>query len=113
MRLRLVISRLSGKLLSQRLAPCSLIVSRYVWQATIEGKYASAELEVLSDLQKRAVQCCQRVWAAVKHVLCDDSPEGHMPQELEDLEGLDTKDLLSYSFRSVHEARYVLSRELS
>lgn len=29
-----------------------------------------------------------------------------MPEELEDIEGLDTKDLLSYSFRAVHESRY-------
>lgn len=55
-------------------------------------------------LQHRLVKCCQRIWAAVKHVLCDDSPEGHLPQEMEEMEGLDTKDVLSYSFRAVHEA---------
>jgi hypothetical protein len=32
-----------------------------------------------------------------------------LPEELEDIEGLDTKDLLSYSFRAVHESRYVCS----
>lgn len=40
----------------------------------------------------------------MKHVLCDDSPEGHLPEEMEDIEGLDTKDLLSYSFRAIHES---------
>lgn len=37
-------------------------------------------------------------------MLCDDSPEGHLPEEMEEIEGLDTKDLLSYSFRAVHES---------
>lgn len=78
---------------------------RFVWQSMIEGKYSDAELECLVSMQNRLVKCCQRIWAAVKHVLCDDSPEGHMPQELEEADGLDTKDVLSYSFRAVHEAR--------
>lgn len=50
---------------------------------------------------------CALVWDIVQHVLCDDSPEGHLPEEMEDIEGLDTKDLLSYSFRAVHESRYL------
>lgn len=60
---------------------------------------------MLDELQSRAVICCQRIWKAVRHVLCDDSPEGHLPEELEEVEGLDTKDLLSYSFRAIHESR--------
>ena len=32
-----------------------------------------------------------------------------MPQEIEEAEGLDTKDLLSYSFRAVQESRFVFS----
>ncbi|KAK5990266.1 tRNA (32-2'-O)-methyltransferase regulator TRM732-like protein [Cladobotryum mycophilum] len=53
---------------------------------------------------QRAVACCVRIWKTVRDILCDDSPEGHLPQELEDMEGLDTKGLLSYSFRSIHES---------
>lgn len=48
---------------------------------------------------------CEHVWNLVEHVLCDDSPEGHLPEELEDIEGLDTRSLLSYSFRAIHESR--------
>lgn len=48
---------------------------------------------------------CEHVWNLVEHVLCDDSPEGHLPEELEDIEGLDTRGLLSYSFRAIHESR--------
>lgn len=46
-----------------------------------------------------------QIWAAVKDVLCYDSPEGHIPQELEDMDELNTKDLLSYSFRAIQESR--------
>ncbi|EFQ24898.1 uncharacterized protein GLRG_00042 [Colletotrichum graminicola M1.001] len=77
---------------------------RYIWQAAADMNFTQSELELMTSLQGRIVMCCQRIWAAVRDILCDDSPEGHLPQELEDLEGLDTKDLLSYSFRAIHES---------
>lgn len=49
---------------------------------------------------------CTRVWTAVKDVLCNDSPEGHLLEDAEELDSIDTKDILSYSFRAVHESRY-------
>lgn len=49
--------------------------------------------------------CCRRIWDVVKDVLCDDSPEGHLPDDLDEMEGLDTKNLLSYSFRAIDESR--------
>ncbi|PHH85172.1 hypothetical protein CDD83_799 [Cordyceps sp. RAO-2017] len=76
----------------------------HVWQATIELKLSERQVDVVRSLQSNLVACCERVWAAVKDVLCDDSPEGHLPQELEEIEGLDTKGLLSFSFRAVHES---------
>ena len=57
------------------------------------------------DLQSRMIGCCTRIWAAVKNVLCNDSPEGHLPQDFDEIDILDTKDVLSYSFRAVHESR--------
>ncbi|KAK1971837.1 hypothetical protein LY78DRAFT_688694 [Colletotrichum sublineola] len=77
---------------------------RYIWQATADMNFTPSELESMASLESRIFECCQRIWAAVRDILCDDSPEGHLPQELEDLEGLDTKDLLSYSFRAIHES---------
>ncbi|KAJ0314936.1 hypothetical protein COL5a_012176 [Colletotrichum fioriniae] len=77
---------------------------RYIWQAAADMSFSASEMEAMATLQNRIVKCCQRIWAAVRDILCDDSPEGHLPQELEDLEGLDTKDLLSYSFRAIHES---------
>ncbi|KAL3964384.1 hypothetical protein ACCO45_001388 [Purpureocillium lilacinum] len=76
----------------------------HIWQVVSELRLAEADLAAVQALQSRLVSCCGRVWDAVKDVLCDDSPEGHLPQELEDMEGLDTKGLLSFSFRAVHES---------
>ncbi|KAF7544785.1 hypothetical protein G7046_g9713 [Stylonectria norvegica] len=76
----------------------------YTWQSVSELKFVESELQSVQLLQDRLVTCCERVWIAVRNILCDDSPEGHLPQDLEEVDGLDTKDVLSYSFRAVHEA---------
>jgi hypothetical protein len=128
----------------------------YIWQVLAKGSYSSSQLEALHQIQWRILECSKRVWSAVRHVLCDDSPEvrlleflllfadgcgwrnfevvdcilsfethcfsessinrkdlfthdvgqGHLPEEMEEIDGLDTKDLLSYSFRAIHESRY-------
>lgn len=72
--------------------------------------YSESELQALEQVQRRMFKSCDHIWNIVQHVLCDDSPEGHLPEELEEVEGLDTRDLLSYSFRAIHESRYYASR---
>ena len=56
-------------------------------------------------LQERMFSSCSRIWEAVKDVLCNDSPEGHLPEDIDEIDGIDTKDVMSYSFRAVHESR--------
>ncbi|CAL3968679.1 unnamed protein product [Diplocarpon coronariae] len=68
--------------------------------------------EQLGNLQRRMVDCCWKIWGAVKGILCNDSPEGYLPQDLDEVNDLDTKDILSYSFRAVHESRQVI-KEIS
>ncbi|KAK0711260.1 putative death-receptor fusion protein-domain-containing protein [Lasiosphaeris hirsuta] len=80
----------------------------YVWHVLAPETYVHEQLEVLHQIHYRVFACSKRIWAAVKHVLCDDSPEGHLPEEMEEIDGLDTKDLLSYSFRAVHESSNLL-----
>lgn len=80
----------------------------YTWQVVSELRFSEGELRSVQGLQERIVSCGERVWAAVRAILCDDSPEGHLPRELEEVDGLDTKDVLSYSFRAVHEASNLL-----
>lgn len=74
------------------------------WQVVAELKMTDAELATMREIQEALVSLCQRIWAAVKDILCDDSPEGHLPLHLEEMEGLDTKGLISYSFRATHES---------
>lgn len=57
------------------------------------------------ELQVFLVSLCSRTWNQVKAVLCNDSPEGHLPRGLDDADIVDTKDVLSYSFRAVDESR--------
>ncbi|KAK0646502.1 putative death-receptor fusion protein-domain-containing protein [Cercophora newfieldiana] len=80
----------------------------YMWQVLASETYSTEQLGRLDEVYRRVLGCSRRIWAAVKHVLCDDSPEGHLPEEMEEIEGLDTKDLLSYSFRAVHESSNLL-----
>ncbi|KAI1154646.1 putative death-receptor fusion protein-domain-containing protein [Nemania diffusa] len=77
---------------------------RYIWSSLTGIKIEESFLITLDEFQDRAISCCLRVWRTVQHILCDDSPEGHLPEELQQIEGLDTKDLLSYSFRAIHES---------
>ncbi|KAK0389439.1 hypothetical protein NLU13_3014 [Sarocladium strictum] len=76
----------------------------YTWQVVTEQRLKGTEMKAAALLQERLLQCCETVWTAVRDVLCDDSPEGHLPQDLDEVEGLDTKDLLSYCFRAVEES---------
>ncbi|CAK7204368.1 hypothetical protein SEUCBS139899_007124 [Sporothrix eucalyptigena] len=79
---------------------------KYIWAVLAKAKYSDADLADLVAIQRRILLSCERVWCTVKHVLCDDSPEGHIPEDIEDqgISNLDSKDLLSYSFRSINES---------
>lgn len=81
---------------------------RCMWEVLSQSVYTDAELQLLATPQYRIIDLCTRIWSAVSYVLCDDSPEGHLPEELEEIEGLDTKGLLSYSFRATHESSNLL-----
>jgi hypothetical protein len=58
-------------------------------------------------LQHTILRLCDRIWTCVEHVLCNDSPEGHLLEDAEEAVTIDTKDVLSYSFRAIHESRWV------
>lgn len=61
--------------------------------------------QLLANLHTQVIDCCYRIWSVVSVILCDDSPEGHLPTALhEDIE-IDSKRILSYSFRAIHESR--------
>ncbi|KXS98749.1 hypothetical protein AC578_9051 [Pseudocercospora eumusae] len=49
-----------------------------------------------------------RVWKLVKPILCDDAPEGYLPEELEETPN-STKETLSYCWRALKESSLLLS----
>lgn len=51
----------------------------------------------------------EALWSCVQDSLCADAPEGHVPDEMEEEMSLDTKEILSYSWRGLKEARYDLN----
>ncbi|KAM3083132.1 hypothetical protein ACMFMG_003796 [Clarireedia jacksonii] len=60
--------------------------------------------EAFEGLQMRIASTCSEIWSAVEDILCNDSPEGHIPDEIDEADSVDTKDVLSYSFRAIHES---------
>lgn len=78
---------------------------RYMWEVFSQTRYSEAQLQLLAPPQTRIVDLCVRIWDAVSYVLCDDSPEGKV---LENNDGLDSKGLLSYSFRAIHESSQLM-----
>ncbi|KAG0647573.1 tRNA (cytidine(32)-2 -O)-methyltransferase non-catalytic subunit TRM732 [Hyphodiscus hymeniophilus] len=56
------------------------------------------------SLHSRMVECCKRSWNVVRGILCNDSPEGHLPSDIDEIDSVGTKDILSYSFRATHES---------
>lgn len=61
--------------------------------------------EALVQLLDRVTSLVGRIWQFAKPVLCNDAPEGFVPDELDDDSALTTKDISSYAWRSVKEAR--------
>jgi hypothetical protein len=78
---------------------------RYMWEVFSQTRYSKDQLQLIAPSQTRIVDLCTRIWDAVSYVLCDDSPEGKV---LENNDGLDSKGLLSYSFRAIHESSQLM-----
>ncbi|KAF2126132.1 hypothetical protein P153DRAFT_425326 [Dothidotthia symphoricarpi CBS 119687] len=55
----------------------------------------------------------ESLWLCIHHVLCADAPEGHVPEEMEEEASLDTKEILSYSWRGLKEASVLLRTVIS
>ncbi|TID14586.1 HEAT repeat protein-like protein [Venturia nashicola] len=54
------------------------------------------------------VLALQRVWTCVRSILCNDAPEGYVPNETAEEENMTTKDILSYSWRALKEASAII-----
>lgn len=61
------------------------------------GRWSNAHGEILDNIEI--------FWDCIQHILCTDAPEGHVPDEIDEEASLDTKEILSYSWRGLKEAR--------
>ncbi|KAJ4334469.1 hypothetical protein N0V95_009156 [Ascochyta clinopodiicola] len=50
----------------------------------------------------------ESLWAIIFNVLCADAPEGNVPDEVEESASLDTREVLSYSWRGLKEASVLI-----
>ncbi|XPS80567.1 hypothetical protein M3J07_012543 [Ascochyta lentis] len=50
----------------------------------------------------------ESLWSIVFNVLCADAPEGNVPEEMEEAASLDTREVLSYSWRGLKEASVLI-----
>ncbi|GAB7354530.1 hypothetical protein MBLNU459_g4993t2 [Dothideomycetes sp. NU459] len=62
----------------------------------------------LQALFLRLYECLRRTWSCVRSTLCNDAPEGFVPDDVEEEDDVGTKDILSYSWRALKEASLVL-----
>lgn len=66
---------------------------------------SSAEFPSWQALHARIITCIEGIWTIVHDVLCNDAPEGHLPEDMAQDSDISTKDALSYSWRALKESR--------
>lgn len=65
--------------------------------AEIHQQWIEAHSELITSFES--------LWSIVYNVLCADAPEGNVPDEVDEAANLDTREVLSYSWRGLKEAR--------
>ncbi|KAF2477596.1 HEAT repeat protein-like protein [Lindgomyces ingoldianus] len=66
------------------------------------------ELDEWKKAHEQICTCFVTLWSCIRDVLCTDAPEGYVPEELEDEPSINTKEILSYSWRGLKEASVLL-----
>jgi hypothetical protein len=69
---------------------------------------STAPVETFVEWKKghgEILQSIEAFWTCIQHILCTDAPEGYVPDEMDEEASLDTKEILSYSWRGLKEAR--------
>ncbi|KAJ9220006.1 hypothetical protein DTO169C6_7663 [Paecilomyces variotii] len=121
-----ILKKLEGKLLhpgglfnsSMRDAPLHGYISALRYIVATSNFYSEVsgtedkEYTSWKAVHDSIVSFCDRIWMAVKPVLCVDSPEGHTDEPIEDLV-VGPKDILSYSWRALRESSLLLHATLA
>ncbi|KAF2448148.1 hypothetical protein P171DRAFT_352773 [Karstenula rhodostoma CBS 690.94] len=62
----------------------------------------------LRTIHNQVLDDCIATWNIVENILSVDAPEGHVPEDMDEEFSLDTKEILSYSWRGLKEASTLL-----
>jgi len=71
------------------------------------------DVERWNDLHRRVRITFTNFWSCARDTLCNDAPEGYVPEELEEDSSVSTKEILSYSWRGLKEASLLLKTIIS
>ncbi|KAF2191501.1 HEAT repeat protein-like protein [Zopfia rhizophila CBS 207.26] len=74
---------------------------------------SSEDIHHWKELHDRIYTCFASLWSCVRHVLCNDAPEGYVPEALEEEPSINTKEILSYSWRGLKESSILLQTIIS
>ncbi|KAJ9639502.1 hypothetical protein H2199_006537 [Coniosporium tulheliwenetii] len=85
------------------LASLKYILDRPDFYPSIESSSAKASTD-WHELHQRLFRCLHDIWASVRDVLCNDAPEGYVPEDVQEDVETTTKDVLSYAWRALKEA---------
>ncbi|KAH9827697.1 putative death-receptor fusion protein (DUF2428) [Teratosphaeria destructans] len=69
---------------------------------------ANSEEEQRVNSLSRLAPLLQAVWNVVKPILCNDAPEGYLPENFEETIDVSTKDTLSFCWRALKEASLLM-----
>jgi hypothetical protein len=84
-------------------------MSRYIIDR--DGLYKSLSLSpdraftLWKNVHEEVLTMIETFWNTVQHILCADAPEGLVPEDMDEDTNMDTKEILSYSWRGLKEAR--------
>jgi len=79
---------------------------RYVLASTFQEGKSQPQPDILLSALRRIVKTFAACWHCTKPVLCNDAPEGHLPDEFGEDLNVNTRDVLSYAWRALKESRY-------
>lgn len=89
-----------------------LISVRYVLEELASADSFMVDRSFLNPILIRISDSFNNTWRTVHYLLCNDAPEGFVPEDMEEEPELTTKDALSYAWRALKESRYEASSKI-
>lgn len=81
------------------------IVDQDGFYSTISKELANDRHRMWVHAHSEIISSFESLWSIVYNVLCADAPEGNVLEEMEEAVSSDTREVLSYSWRGLKEAR--------